>query len=413
MYNNVDSFIGRLHVMNPRMGKSANGEFEKKKLLEKVFLNNKNTFGRYQVLPMNSTVSDFAYVSLYGTREINIPRKNVGADGVETTYNAWIRLLPKDGYTMKDPSTGREISSLTAADEALLTQAYEVFDMLYDELDAHNNASDPTIYKFIRKRNYTIFHGYCVNMWGQDGARKPVRQNFSALFVLTSKAFLSKVEDNIEETNLTSANGQTDWMGAIYNRNLSDREGYLMFNINKSSNPGFDLSVSHQLNAKAYLAGVNIPEEDAAVMENPVESFLGWQANRDDAPAAERRLFNAKLITEAIDYMTNQLAKIRIAKQQGTSIAEAIETTNQTILNSQAPTNARGQLTNDPILAQHAAAAVTPGNQNQTTNPEAVMAKNNDPQNPAAAHLDPVTGSPVSGESNFGRGWGQGQELPF
>lgn len=435
MYNSVDSFVGKLHQITPQTGAGKN--FEKKKLLEKVFLNNKNTFGRYQVLPMNSVISDFAFVNLYGTREINIPRKNVSNDGTESTYNAWIRLLPKSGYTMKDPSTGREISSLTASDETLLAQAYEVFDQLYNELDVRNNASDPTVYKLIRKRNYTIFHGYCVNMWGQDGARKPVRQNFSALFVLTSKAFLGKVEDNIEETSLTSANGQTDWTSAIYNRSLSDREGYLMFNINKGANPGFDVSVSHQLNAKSYLAGVNIPEEDAELMSSPVESFLGWQANRDnETPVAERRLFNAKLITEAIEYMTNQLARIRIAKQQGGSIAEAIESTNQMILNSQVPTNNMGQATNDPILVQQAEMASKEStNRNQTTNAEAVIAKNNDPQNPAAAHLDPITGAPVAessnfGNSNFGRGWntpetaddtfqkpsfagGNGQNLPF
>jgi hypothetical protein len=244
-------------------------------------------------------------------------------------------------------------------------------------------------------------------------------------------------EDNIEETSLTSANGQTDWTSAIYNRSLSDREGYLMFNINKGANPGFDVSVSHQLNAKSYLAGVNIPEEDAELMSSPVESFLGWQANRDnETPVAERRLFNAKLITEAIEYMTNQLARIRIAKQQGGSIAEAIESTNQMILNSQVPTNNMGQATNDPILAQQAEMASKEStNRNQTTNAEAVIAKNNDPQNPAAAHLDPITGAPVAessnfGNSNFGRGWntpetaddtfqkpsfagGNGQNLPF
>lgn len=412
MYNNVDSFLGKLHEIAP---KSNNQNFERKKPLEKLFLNNKNTFGRYQVLPMNSVISDYPFVSLPGTREINMPRKNISSDGQETVYEAWIRLLPKSAYTMREPSTGHEVSSLTAAQEQLLDQAHQVFDELYNELDAKNNISDPTVYKLVRKRNYSIFHAYCINAWLNGDMRKPARQNFSALFVLTSKAFLTRIEENISETSVTSGLGLDSWIGTIYNRELANRRGYLMFTVNKGDAPGFNISLSHQLNSENLLAGVQIPAEDAELMSSPVESFLGWQAERNEnVPVDQKCLFNKNLITQAIEYMTDQLAKIRITKQSGGNIADAIKATNEKILGTQAPTNTRGQETNDPILAQQARQVADVGNRNQAMNPSAVTEKNDNPfQTPPAAHMDPVTSKPVyDSNSSFGGGWGTNNNNP-
>ena len=412
-YNSVDSFLEKLQSVSPASRKKT---FEKKRTIDKVFLNYKGNFGKYQILPLNSVVSEFPFVSLLGTREINIPRKNMASDGTESVYNAWIRILPKNGYTMKDPSSGREVSSLTAAEEALLDQAYAVWEELYSELDARNQAMDPNIGGLIRRKNYTIFHGYCANMWAEGDTRKPARQNFSGLFVVTAKGFLDLVNSSILDTNITSGMGNNNWVADLYNRDLTNRKGFMMLSINKADGPGFNISVNHQLGAEQYLAGVSIPEDDAALMQNPVETFLGWQANREeDVQADQRRLFNKTLITEAIEYMTDLLAKTRMAKQNGSSVEDAIAATNQTVLASQSHTTSHGQATNDPILAQMAEQAKADtqtagyGNSNVANNPEEVAAKNTNPfQNPAASHIDPITGAPV-GSGGFG-GFGGGEQ---
>ena len=426
--NNVDSFLEKLQSMTPGNKKKV---FEKKRTIDKTFCSYPGAFGKYQILPISSSVSGFPFVTLPNTREINIPRKNIAADGTESVYNAWIRLLPKSAYTIKDPSTGREVSSLTAADEALMEQAYTVWEELYQEVDARNNAMDPTIGKLIRRKNYTIFFGNTLNYWANGDMRTPVRQNFNTLFVITAKGFLKTVEDAIQDTNITSGIGNNSWVEQIYNRELSNRKGFMMLSVNKADGPGFNISVNHQLGADNYLSGVSINAEDMELMHNPVETFLGWQANRDDdAKPEERRLFNKALYNEAIEYMTDQLTKIRIAKQNGTSIQDAIKATNDLLLANATPTNTRGQQTNDPILADMAQKA----NENQQqfggygnnntigSNMQDIAAKNTNPlQNPAAAHLDPVTGMPVNdsigttnngGSTGFG-GFGGGNSTPF
>lgn len=403
----VDSFLQKISSISPSNKKK---DFESRKLVQKIYCNFRGNFGKYQILPMNSMVSDFPFVSLIGTREINIPRKNIAADGSESLYNAWIRILPISGYTVKDPSSGREVSSLTAEEEQLLRQAYAVWDELYEELDGRNNAIDPVISKLIRRKNYTIFHGYCVNMFAEGEPRKPAKQNFSGLFILTAKNFLDIVNSNIIDMKIMNGLSDDLWINDFYNRELGNRKGFMMLSVAQNpSGPGFNISVSHQMNEN-FLNGVTIPEEEAAEMENPVESFLGWQARNDmDNPSNQRRLFNAKLITEAIEFMTDQITRIRMAKQDGTSIEEAINITNQLVLEKQVPTDSRGQMTNDPILAemqqeaaQNAAGQVgTYGNTNfGGQNVVQKNSMNNPYQNPAASHQDPVTGSPVFGGGN-------------
>jgi hypothetical protein len=309
---------------------------------------------------------------------------------------------------------------LTAQDDALLRQAYAVWDELYTEVDGRNNAIDPVISKLIRRKNYTIFHGYCINYFAEGEPRKPAKQNFSGLFVLTAKNFTDIVQSNIIDTNIMNGTADKDWINDIYNRDLAGRKGFIMLSV--ADNPagsGFNISVNHQLNPN-FLQGVTIPEEDAAEMENPVESFLGWQARLDeDSPSDQRRLFNPALLKETIEFMTDQLARIRLAKQNGTSIEEAIAATNQLILNKQEPTNSRGQATNDPILAQlnekkaEESNIGTYGNTNVGT--VNVLTQNTDPiRNPAASHQDPITGTsaPFNVPSSFAMGMDEG-DLPF
>lgn len=409
----VDSFLEKINSISPSNAKKKN--FESKKLVQRIYCNFRGNFGKYQILPFNSTISDFPFVSLLGTREINIPRKNIAADGSESLYNAWIRILPISGYTVKDPSSGREVSSLTAQEEQLLRHAYSVWDELYTELDGRNNAMDPTISKLIRRKNYTIFHGYCLNMYAEGEPRKPAKQNFSGLFILTAKNFLDIVNSNIVDMRIMNGgmNGNENWINDLYNRELSGRKGFMMLSV--ADNPagsGFNISVSHQIN-EGFLTGVTIPEEEAAEMENPVESFLGWQARSDsDVPSNQRNLFNAKLISEAIEFMTDQLARIRMAKQNGTSVEEAIAETNKLVLEKQTPTDSRGKMTNDPVLAgmnQQKAEQLdqnmgTYGNTNIASNPSDVAAQvsMSDPySNPAATHQDPVMGgNPMNFNSN-------------
>lgn len=396
----VDDFMAQLGNSIPV---AKNFTKEKSRQIEKISLNFGGNEGRYQILPMESAISGFPFVVLTKTREICIPRKNVAADGTEKEYEAWIKLLPKNGYQMKD-SEGRIVSSLTSEEEAIMKQATDLFDQLYDEIDGKNNLEAAR--NLCRYRNYTLFHAMCLNMWSFNDSRKPARQNFSGLFVATAKGFMQAVSDNIEEKSLMSG-GDKSWLQDVYTDKLSGRKGYMLFSIQRSkTTPGYTVTVNHEVNA-SMVENVVIPEEDAAMMQDPVQSFLGWQANRDDAPVGQKRLFNAALYKEAIAFMTQQLAAVRMAKSTGANVVDAINATNNQVLAENAPTTATGAPITDPMLASMAQAAPA---QSPQVNMEKVVENNNTPfNNPPAAQMDPVSSAPVAnspfgGASTFGGG---------
>lgn len=404
MANKVDDFLAKLAEAAPK----AKETFEtKNRSLEKVYLNYPGNYGRYQVFPMNDVLNDFPFVTLFNTREINIPRKTQNTDGSEVAYNAWIKILPKNAYLMRD-MTGRIVSSLTAQDEEILQQAYSVFDMLYNELDVRNNRNEVTS-NLLRKRNYTIFNAMCLNKWDPNESRNPSRQNFCALFVVTAKGFTSSIEDNIQETTLMRG-GDNSWVTEVYNRNLTDRTGFLMFSVNskKDGSAGFAITTSHGVGNESLRSNI-IPEEDAELMQSPVAEFLGWQANKDEQnPISQKRLFNAALMKEAIAYMSQQLAAIRMAKSSGIDIKEAVERTNNEVLAHFVitPKTSTPQ-SNDPILNSMGNVGTS-----ETVNTQKIVENNTNPFQSAPVYLsDPVTGAPVNNSENntFGQSAGQTQ----
>ena len=395
MFENVNDYLKKLEQMVPNYNKN----FENQRKLEKIYLNVPANFGRYQVFPIPSVVTGFPYFDLPKTREIKMPRKNIKNDGTETTYEAWIKILPPSAYVMKSDNNGI-VSSLTSAEESLLRQAASLHEELCELLDYKNKLMDPTVKELLRIKNYTVFYAHCINKWSIDNARQAVKQYFSALFVVTSKKFSEAVfNDMMNVPNLFPDAGDT-WTSKVYNNLTTGREGFLMFSVqnNATGQPGFNFTVNHSIQAPAAIKSIVIDEEDMKLMSDPVEGFLGWQAARSDESVGNRRLFNNKLMKEAIDYMTRQITAIKFAKESGTSIDEAIKITNTEVLKTQAPTNTQGQPTNDPILAKMS--ENTNNNSNNIGMDSAErLANNTDPfTSPAAAHIDPFGG--MQGGSN-------------
>lgn len=356
--NRVQDFMERLSKQTSPVTRN---ETKKTRSIEKVSLNFPGNFGRYSVLPINSSVTDLPYVTLFDTYEVNIPRKFVDNEtGQEKESPAWIKLLPTESYVRKD-DTGRVVSSLTAEEAQLLRETRIVFSQLWTELDAANNRD--LVKDLIRKRNYTIFHAYCLNMWDMTTTRQPKRSNFSALFISTAKNFSTTVQENIVERSL--AFGDESWiLDKMYTDTLSGRDGFLMFTISMPKDtPGYKVTASHELGRAADISNnlINFKEEDLELMKDPVSSFLGWQAAKEDESVQpeHRRLFNASLIKETRDFLVAKLASIRMAKSGATGAQAATITNNS--------------------------AGNTPDVVNNNTTPY---------QNPAVAHMNPVTASP-------------------
>jgi len=395
----LNDFMARLTANAAPSGKAPRSGADRGRSLEKISLNFPGNFGSYQLLPVNSQVIDYPFVQLNGTREVCIPRRRTNQDGTEEPYSVWIKILPKSAYVMKD-LTGRLTSSLTAEDEALLDSAYSVWDQIKEEINQGAETEDQKAeaYKImtelIRKRNYTIFNAYCISKWDMNDTKTPVRNNFSGLFIATASGFSSSLKSDIDQKSLMYG-GNVDFINEIYSNAASGRTGALFLTINRpAGQTTYNVSFSHNAGLQ-NLASVTIPESDFELMKDPLETFLGWQARRDEeTPVGQRRLFNANLIREAIGYMTRQLAAIRMAKQNNSNLLSAIEATNAAALSEATP--ASNVTTNDPMLKATAA----PAGESYEVDADRLREANTNPfQTPPAARMDPLTGSPVAPES--------------
>lgn len=379
---NVQGFLDALEQNTNQQSNFDGQNNGNARTLDKLYLSYPGNYGKYQIMPMVSSVTGQPFEFLNNTREVKVTRKSVKQDGTETTYDAWIRILPPSAYHMID-STGRLVSSLTSEEEQILAQAQQTFDALYIELGGRekDEALRKKIAEHLRRRDYTLFHAYCMNKWNLNDMRQAEKSNFSALFVCSAKGFLQAVSDNVADTTLTSGNNP-EWMNQVYNRELSGRSGYMLFSIalNVGGKVGYSITVNHAINNAAFMEQYHISQEDAELMQDPVESFLGWQASKEQPG----KLFNAKLIQEITAEMAAELAAVRAAKSTGGDVFAAMKTTSEMAANSIPAT----PMTNDPMLQQ----GMAPG----ATNPGAVFGANNAPfQTPPASHVDPINPQPM------------------
>ena len=188
------------------------------------------------------------------------------------------------------------------------------------------------------------------------------------------------------------------WLESVYNRNLEGRNAFLLFNLSMGTGGkvGYNISVNHAINQNLP-SDASIPAEDAELMRDPLENFLGWQAGKQQEPG---KLFNKFLMQETIAFMSQQLQAVRMAKNTGMDPVEAMKATCAAAL-AQMPS---APTTTDPMLAAHQQAV-----QPQTaTNPAAVFENNTQPfVNPPAANLDPVSNNPVQTQPTSGATFNQ------
>ena len=112
---NVQGFLDALE-QNTNQTNYENQNNGNARTLDKLYLSFPGNYGKYQIMPMVSTVTGQPFEFLNNTREVKVTRKSQKQDGTETTYDAWIRILPASAYHMVD-STGRLVSSLTSEED--------------------------------------------------------------------------------------------------------------------------------------------------------------------------------------------------------------------------------------------------------------------------------------------------------
>lgn len=372
---NVNSFLEQLHSATPQ----ARSNEPRQNILTYIHLAVESNFGKYQVFPMISEVTGNPYTYLYRTREINIPRK-----GTQDQFK-WHKILPVNAYQFVD-STGRLVSSLTSAETDLLTKAQGIFDTLNDLFP--ESMGDKKKKDLMRVKDYTIFNAYVINKYGEKDLIKPERSKFPALFVCTSKKFAGEITKDIQ---MQSTNyGGNEFITQVYNRELSNRTGWLVFTIGKETQGfGYRIGVSHAANLAQNVSGIyTISQEEADAMKDPVKNFLGFQAG--DKP----NMFNQEIIEYEIEEMSKLIARVNSASVAFNASSVSNAQVN-TAMAQQAPSPV---YTPDPIVAKYQ-------QEHQNVAPQQTMSQTQDQissnntdvySNPPAAQIDPVTGAPVN-----------------
>lgn len=379
---NIANFLQNLEQNQP---KSRNFKAKPDVKIEKIYLSHPDWQGKYQILPMVSEETGLPMAFLQRVREIKLSRKLI-FDGKEVETVNWIKIPPVEAYTMQS-ADGQTVSSLTSADEDLLRQVQSSFDVLYGELGGMSKERDPKLNKtigYMRRRNYTLFYGRCISHWGLSDPRNPKHSNFSALFICSAKSFPEVIQNNINDLIITNGDPET-WINQVYSRDLTGRTGFLLFSISLGSNGqvGYNITAQHVINNN-QVSGAVIPEEEAELMHDPIEGYLGWQADHTEPG----RLFNRRLMEETLATINQQIAAVRSSK--GIDNNQAAAATTGTAFASQSDNIPK---TNDPMLKGQGVYAQPAG----MTNPQAVVNGNTDPlSTPPAAQIDPLTQAPVN-----------------
>lgn len=398
---NISSFLHNLEQNQPKSASNFKAKSDVK--IEKIYLSHPDWQGKYQIFPIISAENGQPFAFLQKVREIKLNRKVTLQNGEEKENQVWMKILPSEAYTMQSPD-GQIVSSLTASDEELLRQVQTSFDILYDELGGNSKERNPDLNKtigYMRRRNYSLFYGRCINHWGVTDPRNPKHQNFSALFVCSAKGFPEIIQSNINDSVIQYGDIET-WGGQVYNRESTGRSGFLLFSVNLGvgGQVGYTLSAQHVIGNNQVASHV-IPSEELELMHDPIEGFLGWQADKREPG----RLFNRTLLEELLATINQQIAAARAAK--GINPAVASQMTSGTAMASQAGV-VPGSV--DPMLAS--AQPMVGG----MTNPSMVTMGNQNPyQTPPAAQIDPISQQPVGTAAPFASpAFVQaGQDLPF
>lgn len=375
---NISSFLSNLEQNQPKSTGFAKSEAK----VEKIYLSHPDWQGKYQILPVISAESGQPFVFLQKVREIKLNRKIKTQSGEEKDVQVWMKILPADAYKMLSPD-GQIVSSLTASDDDLLRKVQSAFDILYEELGGNSRERNENVNKttgYMRRRNYSLFYGRCINHWAASDPRNPKHQNFSALFICSAKGFSETIKSNINDAIIQYGDPSV-WMEQVYSRESTGRTGFLLFSVNLGvgGQIGYTLTVQHVIGNNQVSSYV-IPEEELEIMKDPVEGFLGWQAdNREPG-----RLFNNKLMEEVLATINSQIAAVRASK--GINNDMAAQVTSGVAMSSQGG-NIPGSI--DPMLNN--------GGQSVMTNPGAVIGGNTNPyQTPPAAQIDPISQQPVA-----------------
>jgi hypothetical protein len=245
--------------------------------IKRVVMNSRGNQGSITILPFISKKIGNIYVKLENVREINGPTSIIDApDG------AWYRLLPKEFY-----------GELNEKESEL----YDEVSGLYDDLVSWDYAN----YDTLRKRNYSIFTGICLNHTNVEGAQVEGNIDQPCLVVFPSNSPIDALNTAISTKRNILKERTVQWLQGIITPNNTGRKGAIVITFKKSDGPGYTSSVSFETNNLDEGTIIVDPakefgEDIVSKFDDPIHTFLGWCYDYDN-----KKYFCEKLFLEMRD----------------------------------------------------------------------------------------------------------------
>lgn len=392
--SDVMSRLGQLDALTQQRG---NGGTQNRKKVEMVHFGDQSQHGSYLLIPLpNPIYGALPYILLNDVKQFKVMQQYG-----EQSYLVTRKILPTYAYDIFDPNTGRVVSPLTNEDLALHKEASKLWSDLYRKMGGYKKAAErtPEEQKMLRDRdkgvgskNYTIFNAFIISKY-DSSMRNVVKSNYPALVVIPSAAMIQSVQNNIMQISAANFNGSQDWVGQIYNGDMTSRNGSIMLNVTRTT--GYQITVTHNLSNQPI--EIKMGDDDKVLMaNNSIENFIGASnispTELQKAPG-QRNLFSREYYQKMVD----ELRRLNAAFDAGQGY--------------QAPTTAAAEPYRGPVQG-----SADPFVGFKTPNVNVGQAQFSQPQQapaqaqPQAAHIDPVTGQGVTNGGFNNPGFGQPQQ---
>jgi hypothetical protein len=266
--------------------KDSQREFQVSDRAQKVLMNLKDNQGNIMLVPIISKKIGNIYCKLEHVREYKAMSSVIDSDDP-----VWYKILPKEIYELNE-SQSQLYDEVTGLFDQVMD--YEAFD-----------------YTEMRVRNYSLFTGVCLGHDNLDGNKVEENINQPVLLIFPSTSPINALNTAIAKKKQTLGDKTPQWLTGIITPRTVGRKGAIQISFKKSAGPGYESSISFEVNNPSDFTIIVDEKRDfadeAKKFEDPVSSFIGWMNDQNNDSR-----FNETVFRELRDQLKVTLNELKL-----------------------------------------------------------------------------------------------------
>lgn len=259
----------------------------------KLYMNRAaGTLGSMTLLPILAKNLGSFYKKIPGVKEWYGPSSLINNDEGYGFY----KILPREFY-----------GDLTPEQEKLYQDVVDKYDEAWESGEFGYDGQQVQ-----RIKSYSIFTGIVLGQVNTDEKVIEDNLNKAVLAIYPSVAPVVALQGTISSKQAILKDKLKPWLMNFLTPSLKDRNGVITikFNSKASGQPGYDSSVSMDLNseyAKVVPEGFEISEDQYDAVSDPIKLFLSWMYDWDN-----QTYFNETAFRELLEAMTISLNELSV-----------------------------------------------------------------------------------------------------